>query len=246
MNATAQPDLAGRLEALDHKLDLVLAEVEEVRRIRREVEELKDDLSRVGKDLFRTAVTEMEEVAPFVGTGDFSALFKRLVRNVNNFNELLVQLEGARDLLHDATPLARQLVHGGMERLDELDRKGYFVMGREVGRAVDNVVTHFTPEDVRLLADNLVAILQTVKNLTQPEMLQAINNAVAVYQQIDFTTVEAYSPWRAFREMNRPEMRRSLGFLIVFLRNLGGRLAAPPVPAAGPPAPASPVTSTST
>ncbi len=245
MNATVQPDLAERLDALDRKLDLVLAEVEEVRRIRREVEELKDDLARVGKDLFRTAVTEMEEVAPFVGTGDFAALFKRLVRNTNNLTELLVQLEGAHDLLRDASPLVRQLVHDGMEQLDALDRKGYFAMGREVGRALDNVVTHFTPEDVRLLADNLVAILQTVKNLTQPEMLQAINNAVAVYQQIDFTTVEAYSPWRAFREINRPEMRRSLGFLIVVLRNLGARLAAPPTPASPPAAPP-PVASTST
>ncbi len=237
MNAIPSPDLAERLEALDRKLDLVLAEVAEVRRIRREVEELKDDLTRVGKDLFRTAVTEMEEVAPFVDTGDFAALLKRLVRNVNNLNELLVQLEGARDFLRDATPLARQLLHDGMEKLDALDRRGYFSMGRELGRAVDNVVASFTIEDVRLLADNLVAILQTVKNLTQPEMLQAINNAVGVYRQIDFGTVEEYSLWRAFREVNKPEMRRALGFLVVFLRNLSASLPAQPGAAsAAPPA----------
>ncbi len=237
MNVLEPTDLTGRLEALDRKLDLVLAEVEEVRRIRREVEELKDDLTRVGKDLFRTAVTEMEEVAPFVDTGDFAALLKRLVRNVNNLNELLVQLEGARDFLRDATPLARQLLHDGMEKLDALDRRGYFSMGRELGRAVDNVVASFTIEDVRLLADNLVAILQTVKNLTQPEMLQAINNAVGVYRQIDFGTVEEYSLWRAFREVNKPEMRRALGFLVVFLRNLSASLPAQPGAAsAAPPA----------
>lgn len=234
MNLTTpdQPALAERLDALDRKLDLVLAEVEEVRRIRREVEELKDDLSRVGKDLFRTTVAELEEVAPFVNTGDFAALFKRLVRNTNDLNELLVQLESARDLLRDATPLARQLVHDGMEKLDALDRRGYFTMGRELGRALDNVVSSFTVEDVRLLADNLVAILQTVKSLTQPEMLAAANNAVAVYRQIDFTTVEKYSFWRAFRELNKPEMRRSLGFLIVFLRNLSTQLPGAPRPLA--------------
>jgi uncharacterized protein YjgD (DUF1641 family) len=237
MNATAQPDFAERLDALDRKLDLVLAEVDEVRRIRREVEELKDDLARVGKDVFRTAVAEMEEVAPFVGTGDLSALFKRLVRNVNNLNGLLVQLEGARDLLHDATPLVRQLVRDGMEHLDALDRKGYFVMGRELGRALDNVVSSFTVDEVRLLADNLVAILQTVKNLTQPEMLQAINHAVAAYQQIDSAKVQEYSLWRAFREINQPETRRGLGFLIAFLHNFGASLPATPCPPAAPPPP---------
>lgn len=236
MNSTDSPAVAERLDALERKLDLVLAEVEEVRRIRREIEELKDDLSRVGKDLFRTAVNEMDEVAPFVNTGDFSALLKRLLRNVNTMNELLVQLEGALDLLHDATPLARELFSDGLAKLDELDRKGYFAMARELQRALDHVVASFTVEDVRLLGENLVAILQTVKNLTQPEMLHAINNAVSVYQKVDFDAVAEFSLWRAFREVNKPEMRRGLGFLVVFLRNLSAHTAAKAAPTSRQPA----------
>ncbi|MDO8542135.1 MAG: hypothetical protein Q7S40_16985 [Opitutaceae bacterium] len=234
MNATEPISVADRLDALDRKLDLVLAEIEEVRRIRREFEELKDDLARVGKDLFQTAVTELEGTAPFVNTGDFAALAKRLIRNVNTMNELLVQLEGAREFLVDAAPLGRQLFSDGLAKMDELDRKGYFAMARELQRALDNVVANFTVEDVRLLADNLGAILQTVKNLTQSQMLHAINNAVEVYQKTDFETMEEYSLWRAFREANKPEMRRGLGFLIVFLRNLSAHTPAARKPAAQP------------
>lgn len=228
MNATEDHALAARLDALDRKLDIVLVEIDEVRRIRREIEELKEDLSRVGKDLFQTTVSELEEVAPFVQTGDIATLGKRLIRNVNTLNELLVQLEGAREFLNDATPLAREFFHDGLTKLDDLDRKGYFAMGRELGRALDNVVANFTVEDVRLLSDNLVAILSTVKNLTQPEMLHAINNAVEVYKKIDFDSVEEFSPWLAFREINKPEMRRGLGFLIVFLRNLSAHQSVRP------------------
>ena len=234
MDSFEQTALADRLDAIDRKLDRVLAEAEEVRRIRREVEELKEDLARVGKDLFQTAVAELESSAPFVRTGDFAAVARRLMRNVNTMNELLVQLESAREFLADATPLGRQLFGDGLAKMDELDRKGYFAMGRELQRALDNVVANFTVEDVRLLADNLVAILQTVKNLTQPEMLQAINNAVEVYQKIDFGTMEEYSLWRALREANKPEMRRGLGFLIVFLRNLSAHTPAPRRSAPGP------------
>ncbi|MBI2511843.1 MAG: hypothetical protein HYV96_07690 [Opitutae bacterium] len=233
MNAT-DTDLAARLDALDRKLDLVLAEAEEVRRLRREVEELKEDFSRIGKDLFRTAVNELEEVAPFVQGGDIAELAKRLLRNVNTLNELLVQLESAREFLQDATPLARELFHDGLAKMDEFDRKGYFAMGREFGRALENVAANFTVEDVRLLSDNLVAILTTVKNLTQPEMLQAINNAVEVYKKIDFDSVEEFSLWHAFKEVNKPEMRRGLGFLIVFLRNLSAHTPAPVPRLAGP------------
>jgi uncharacterized protein YjgD (DUF1641 family) len=228
MNATDSTALAERLDALDRKLDLVLTEVEEVRRIRREVEELKDDLARIGKDAFSTAVAEMEEVAPFVDTGDITALLKRLVRNTNNLNELLVQVESARELLNDATPLGRQLFSDGLAKLDELDRKGYFAMGREVVRALDNVVTHFSPEDARRLADNIVVMMETFKNLTQPEMLLAVNNAMEIYRKLDFAKMEEVSLWRAFRELNKPEMRRALGFLLSFLRNL----AEHPMPAA--------------
>ena len=43
----------------------------------------------------------------------------------------------------------------------------------------------FSPEDVKHLGDNIVTILNTIKNLTQPDMLHAINNAVTVYKNID-------------------------------------------------------------
>jgi uncharacterized protein YjgD (DUF1641 family) len=93
-------------------------------------------------------------------------------------------------------------------------------MGREMGRALDNVVTHFTPEDARRLADNIVVMMETFKNLTQPEMLLAVNNAMEIYRKLDFEKMEEVSLWGAFRELNKPEMRRALGFLLSFLRNL--------------------------
>lgn len=237
MNSPDQTALTARLDALDRKLDRVLEEIDEVRRIRREIDELKEDLTRVGRDVLCTTITELEDVAPFVRTGDFADLAKRLVRNTNTLNDVLVQLEGARDFLKDATPLAKQLMSDSLEQLDRLDRKGYFAMGRELTRALDNVVSEFTVEDVRLLADNLTVILRTVKNLTQPEMLHAINNAVEIYKKVDFNSIEEFSLWKAFREVNKPEMRRGLGFLIVFLRNLSAHPpGVPAAPSAPPPA----------
>lgn len=236
MNAT-DPALAARLEALDRKLDLVLEELAEVRRVRREIDELRDDLTRVGKDLLPTLANELEDVAPHVRPDDLAALLKQVLRSVDDLHASLGALHGARELVTDATPIARQLMNDAIGQLDELDRKGYFEKGRELARAMDNVVANFSVEDVRLLSENVVAILSTVKNLTQPEMLQAINNAVEVYKKIDFDAVEEFSLWHAFREVNKPEMRRGLGFLIVFLRNLSAhtpgsatRFAPPPLP----------------
>lgn len=220
MNATPDTALAERLEALDRKMDLVLEELAAVRRVRREIDELRDDLTRVGKEMLPALATELDDVAPHIRPDDVAALLKQVLRSVDDLHASLGALHGARELVTDATPIARQLMNDAIEKLDELDRKGYFEKGREMTKVLDNVVANFSLEDIRLLSENVVAILSTVKNLTQPEMLTAINNAVEVYKKIDFDRVEEFSLWTAFKEVNKPEMRRGLGFLIVFLRNL--------------------------
>ena len=44
---------------------------------------------------------------------------------------------------------------------------------------MDQVVTSFGEEDVKQLGDNVVLILNTVKSLTQPEMLNLVNGLTA-------------------------------------------------------------------
>lgn len=212
--------LSEQLAALDRKLDLISGEMEALRRYRLELEDLKDDLTRVAKDVFQTAIEEMEEVAPFVHSGDFVHLARKLLRNTRNVATLTTQVESVMDFTRDATPLGKELFNDLLSRLDELDRKGYFEFIRELFTVADRVVMTYSVADVRLLADNVVAILETIKGLTQPEMLQSINNAMVVYRKLDFDSVDEISLWKAFREINRPEMRRALGFLMTFMRNL--------------------------
>ena len=184
------------------------------------MEDLKADLSRVGKDLYETAVVELEEVHDHIKTGDIQHLGKKLLRNVNNLNKAFDQLESTRDFLHDVSPLVRDSILDFMNKLDEFDRKGYFQFLRELRRAGDNVVTSFTPNDVKLLGDNIVAILNTIKNLTQPDMLHAINNAVTVYKNIDVKVDEKVSFFSLLKEMNSPEAKRGLAAGLKFLKNL--------------------------
>ncbi len=53
----------------------------------------------------------------------------------------------------------------------ELEQKGYFTFARGGMRMMDNVVTSFSEEDVNRLGDNIVLILNTVKDMTQPEIM---------------------------------------------------------------------------
>ena len=212
-----------QLEELNSKLDVILAEIEQQKRRRREMEDLKDDLTRVGNDLFQHAIVELEEVHDHLRTGDILHLFKKLLRNVNNISRMFDQLENARDFLDDFSPVFRDMAIDSMQRLDDYDRKGYFEFINAFTHIMDNIVTSFTVEDVRQLGDNIVAILNTVKNLTQPDMLQAANNFIGVYKNMDFDVPDNISLYSLLRELKSPEARKGLAISVAFLKNLAAQ-----------------------
>ncbi len=209
-----------QIDEINKKLDIILEEIDLQRRHRREMEDLKDDLLRVSRDVYATTVEELDEISEHIQTGDVLHLGKKLLRNVKNINGMFDQLESMNDLLKDIAPVSREIIIDFMKKLDEFDRKGYFDFMREMNRAVDNIVESFTVDDVRALADNIVTILETVKNLTQPDMLHAINNALTVYKKLDFEVDEKVSYFTLFKTMNTPEMRRGLAFAIRFLKSM--------------------------
>ncbi len=81
-------------------------------------------------------------------------------------------------------------------------------------------MTSFSVEDVKLLGENIVTILETVKTLTQPEMLVAVNNAVSVYKNLDINIEEDVSYWKLLKEANSQEAKRGFAFGLQFLKNL--------------------------
>ncbi len=210
-----------QIDSINKKLDIILGEIELQSRHRREIDDLKDDIMRVGKDVYDTAVTELEEVHDHLQTGDMLHLGKKLLRNVRNITKTFEQFENIKDFLNDFSPITRELFIDFMNKLDEYDRKGYFQLMKEFGKVMDNVVVSFSAEDVKNLAENAVTILNTVKNLTQPEMLNAINNALTVYKNLDVDISEKVSVFTLLKELNKPEVKKGLAFGLKFLENLG-------------------------
>ncbi len=215
-----EKNIESRMDAIERKLDVILEEIDLQRSHRREMEDLKDDLMRVGTDLFQTAVVELDGVQDQFRTVDLVHLGKKLMRNVDTITRVVEQLESFKDFLADASPLARESFIALMNRLDGFDRKGYFEFVREMGKVTDNVVTSFTTEDVKNLGENIVTILNTVKTMTQPDMLHAMNNAVNMYKKMDLEVEDNVSFLTLLREMNTPEARKGMAFVIRFLKSI--------------------------
>lgn len=205
---------------LNQKVDLILEYVNQQRLKSEALDDLMADASIIGKDVYDSTVKALDDQNVEIYPEELQELGIRLIRNVRNFNTMLDLMESMTDLAKDVAPIANEVIIDGTKKLHEFEQKGYFEFMREMGHIIDNVVTHFTVEDLRALADNIVTILETVKNLTQPDMLNSVNNAVKIFASMDIEEAPSYSIFKLMREMNQPEMKKALGFFVMFMKNL--------------------------
>ena len=216
----ADIEVQNQINEINRKLDLVLFYVNEQRLKSEVVEDLVSDVSIIGKDAFDTAVEELDRQGIEIDVDQVKLLVFKVIRNIGNFSQLMDTFESVTDLMKDVGPIANEVMIDSVKKLYEFEKKGYFEFFKELFKVLDNIVTNYSVEDVRLLSDNIVTIMDTMKNLTQPDMLKAMNNALNIYKSLDMEDVKEYSLWKAFREMNTPEMKKSIGFMMTFMKNL--------------------------
>ena len=209
-----------QIDDINRKLDIILEEVFAQKQSRETISDLADDLSLVGKDVFKNTVIELDKAGVELDSDALKGTGIRLIRNIDNINEFLDTLESINDFLKDVTPIARQVGLDTIQKMNELDQKGYIDFFKELSKVLENIISHFSVQDVRDLSDNVVTILETVKEMTQPDMLSAMDNAVNVFKNLDTKDIPEYSLWKAMKEMRSPEMKKGLGFMITFLKNL--------------------------
>ena len=209
-----------QIAELNQKVDTILEYVNQQRLKSESIDDLVADASIIGKDVYDSTVKVLDEHEVVLDPDQLRELGIRMAQNVGNFNNMLISLGSAMDLLKDLEPIANEVIIDATKKLNEFEQKGYFEFLKEFGQIIDNVVTHFGAEDARMLGDNVVTILDTVKNLTQPDMLKSIDNAVKVFANMEMENVPEYSIFRVIREINKPEMKKAWGFLFTFLKNM--------------------------
>ena len=212
--------MTNQIAELNQKVDLILEYVNQQRLKSEAVDDLISDVSIIGKDVYDSTVKALDDHEVVLDPDELRELGLRVARNIGNFNTMLDTLGSAMDLVKDAGPIVNEVIIDTTRKFQEFEEKGYFDFMREFGRIVDKVVTHYGVEDMQMLADNVVAILDTVKNLTQPDMLRSVDNAVKVFANLEMNEIPSYSLFKVMREMNKPEMKRALGFFVTFMKNM--------------------------
>ncbi len=220
MEAVADKRLEQRIDALDKKMDMILEYVHHQKMNSNMIEDLVSDLSIVGKDVYDATVEELDKRQVVLDSSEVTDLAISFLRNIGNIKTVLDTLEMAVDLGKEVGPIANEVIIDFTRQMNEYDQKGYFRFFKEFGPIIDNIVKGFSPEDLKGLADNIVSILNTFKEMTQPEVLDTMQNAIKAFNSMETETVPSYSVWKLMREMNSPEMKKALGYGITFMKNV--------------------------
>lgn len=218
VNDQSLEELNRKIDALTEQVAFLTEAAQQDQQRRQEWDELKNDLTPVAGDVYRVAVRELAEVDGYFSSEDVLRLMKRLVRNTRNMEQMLDQLESFAALWQDAGPLTQDAFLTLMNRLEEAEQKGYFTFMRGGMEIADRVVSSYSEEDVRQLGDNIVLILDTVKDLTQPEVMMLMRSTAETLREDD--PDEDVSMFQLLRQLNDPSVKRGLSKTLTVLGNV--------------------------
>jgi tRNA 2-thiouridine synthesizing protein E len=123
------------------------------------------------------------------------------------------------ELFSEMSPILKEVMATATTRLDALEKRGYFAFGRELVGVGERIVEGFSPDDVRLLGDSVVAILETVRTLTQPEVLAVAGEASEALQKAD--QVEPIGILGMVRASRDEEVQKGMAVMMDVVRHVG-------------------------
>ena len=226
------PTIEDRLDQMALQLEVLTNEAMRQRAARERWSELTEVMTPIASQSMNSISKELEDLD--LSTEELIGFARTLATTLPTIERLLTQLTALSELVDVAAPMAKPMMASATERLASLDERGYFDIGRSSLGVIDRVVTSFTEEDVEALGDNIVLILQTVREMTQPEVMQMLQRTFTTVQ--DGEQVEPIEPPGALallREMRQPEVRRGLAKALNMLRSLGEESPAAGVTAPG-------------
>jgi uncharacterized protein YjgD (DUF1641 family) len=213
----SEKSLQEQIDKINSKLDLLIEEVTIQRQNREAMNDLLDDVAVIGKDAFRNVVTELDNAGIELNRDALKCLTLRLIRNIENMGMVVEMLESISDLTKDLTPIVKQIGLDGVNKFHELEQKGYFSILNQIGIAMDTIVSRYDKEDLDKLSGNLVQVFDTLSIVSDEKVLEKINAIFSTLRDIKTEDVKEFSVWRILKDMNKPEVRKSIGFMMAFL-----------------------------
>ena len=150
---------------------------------------------------------------------DLTPIVQRLDTILARVESLTEQQRKQQELIAELTPIAKVALATGIEKLDALDKQGYFEFGKELIEIGKKIVEGFSPGDVHQLGDAIVQILEAVKAMTQPSVLAAAADAVSVVDNA--ADVKPLGIFGMVKATKNDDVQKGMAIMLEVLRRVG-------------------------
>lgn len=187
----------------------------------RRMNELKEDLTPLAGNAFRLLIRELQDVESSFQLKDLLDMLKQLLRSVRNIDYSLKQLGNIVDFVTTLEPLLRSSVPQLIHYLDELEQRGVFrVINATLGIRA-KIAEAYTPEDIEVIGDGLVALLGLAKKLTAPQTIAFLECLTEMPMRIDLAGAKDVGPLGLLKASSTKEVKEGLGVLMELTKGLG-------------------------
>jgi len=205
-------ELESKIDQLAEQIAFLTEEATAERQRRQAMEELQTDLTPIAMRAIERTAYALDGAK--IDPQDLLQLAVRVAANARTIEAMLIQLESMTELMTDVKPIVNRGVELAIAAAGEFEEKGYMEFAVAGAGVVDRIVTNFSKEDVEALGDNVVNMLEIVKDLTQPEMLAVADRLLNVVQrQASAAALEPEKPpslLALLGTMRDPEIRMGL------------------------------------
>jgi len=210
-----------RIAGIESRLDFIVDELGHLRRFRTGTEDLMADLTLVGKDALGEAVSACDTVN--LRSREIVQLLKTALLDAKLLTAALQQIESATDLVKDIQIVAHDLYGQATKECQTLQEKGYFDAAAAGLRIGDALVQSHSFNDWRQAEASVPQLVGFLRELTRPEVLQALEAIIHGFGRVQATMNVNKSVFELLRDMNSPDARRGIAILVEFLKVVGSR-----------------------
>ena len=203
------------------KLERLEAQIQPLVKNSEKLEELKNDMIPIANHATALMIEQLTEVEAGFQLEDFLGLVKEAMRNTQNFVFALKQMSNIIEFVKDLEPLLKSAVPQFIQMLDEMEQKGVFRMFKATVDLRKKVAAAYTPEDIELMGDTLVAYMGLAKSLSDPRAIQILEQLSQIPSKVELENAKSVGVFGLASAGFNPEISQGLGVLMELTKAMG-------------------------
>jgi uncharacterized protein YjgD (DUF1641 family) len=208
-------------ELILQRLDRIELQLAPLTDSMRSMHELKEDLTPLAGNAVKLLIRELQDVESSFQLKDLLDMLKQLLRSVRNITYSLNQLGNIVDFITTLEPLLKGSVPQLIHYLDELEQRGVFrVINATLGVRA-KIAKAYTPEDIDVIGDGLVALLGLAKKLTTPQTIAFLEGLAEMPMSVNLASAKDVGPFGLLKASSSKEVKEGLGVLMELTKGLG-------------------------